>query len=353
VTAPEIARARTSPRRLALVLVLALLGAMVVAASIGAVAISPRSVIALLFEPLGLVGSGVTDAERAIFWSVRVPRVVLGALVGIALGGAGAAVQGLFRNPLADPGLVGVSAGAALGAALTIVVGGGLLAALPSWVRPAVLPLAAFAGGAVVTVLVLRLGAPRGRAAAVTVLLAGVAINALVGAFVGLLSHVASDAELRDLTFWTLGGLGGATWTRVAFTAPWILGTAVLLPRLGRSLDLLSLGEREARYLGVRVERLRTAVVLAIAIGVGAAFSAAGLIGFVGLVVPHLVRLLVGPRHAALIPLSSLFGGALLVGADAVARTVIAPSELPVGLLTASLGAPFFLLLLRREARVP
>ncbi len=334
-------------------LVVGLVVAMTLAASVGAVPISPRSVLALVLEPLGLGAGGVSDAERAIFWSVRAPRVVLGALVGIALGGAGAAVQGLFRNPLADPGLVGVSAGASLGAALTIVLGGAVLAGLPPWVRPAVLPLAAFGGGALVTVFVLRLGAPQGRAAAVTVLLAGVAINSLVGAFVGLLSHVASDTELRDLTFWTLGGLGGATWTRVAFTAPWILATAIALPRLGRSLDILSLGEREAGYLGVQVVRLRRAVVLAIAVGVGAAFSAAGLIGFVGLVVPHVVRLIVGPRHAALIPLSSLFGGALLVGADAVARTVIAPSELPVGLLTASLGAPFFLLLLRREARSP
>jgi iron complex transport system permease protein len=339
--------------RLGLGLALALVALMILGVSVGAVAMSPSRVLTLLLEPFGASGAGLTDADRAIFWSVRLPRVVMGALVGCALGSAGAAVQGLFRNPLADPGLVGVSSGASLGAALTIVIGGGVLSSLPSWVRPAVLPIAAFAGGALVTALVLRLGTPRGRAAGLTVLLAGVAVNALVGAVVGLLSHVASDRELRDLTFWTLGGLSGASWRKIAFVAPWIVAVLVLMPRLGRRLDLLALGEREAGYLGVRVERLRLAVVAAIAISVGAAFAAAGLVGFVGLVVPHLVRLLVGPRHAALIPLSALFGGALLVAADVIARTVIAPAELPVGLLTAAFGAPFFLFLLRREVRVP
>jgi len=355
VTARSVVGVRParSPWRIGLALVGVLVLLMLIGVSVGAVSIAPGRILALLLEPLGVADGRLSDAERAIFWSVRMPRVLMGVLVGGALGGAGAAVQGLFRNPLADPGLVGVSAGSALGAALTIVLGGAFLASLPSWVRPAVLPLAAFVGGALVTVLVLRLGAPRGRAAGLTVLLAGVAVNALVGAFVGLLSHVASDAELRDLTFWTLGGLSGATWQKLAFVAPWILGVLVLLPRLGRQLDLLALGDTEAGYLGLRVARLRVHVVAAISISVGAAFAAAGLVGFVGLVVPHLVRLLVGPRHGALIPLSALFGGALLVGADAVARTIIAPAELPVGLLTASLGAPFFLYLLRREVRVP
>lgn len=330
---------------------MALVVASVWSASTGALSIDASRVLEVfLLEPLGLGAGRATDAERTILLTLRAPRIVLAALVGAALGSAGAAVQGLFRNPLADPGLVGVSAGASLGAALAIVLGGPALAALPAWGRPALLPVAAFAGGAVATLTVLRLGAGlRGRAATLTVLLAGVAVNACVGAVVGLLSQLADDAELRDLVFWTMGGLGGASWTKVAFTAPWILLVCLGLPRLGRTLDLLALGEREAFYLGVRVDRVRALVVGAVAIGVGASVAAAGLVGFVGLVLPHLARLVVGPRHAAVLPISGLGGATLLVVADAVARTAARPAELPVGLFTAALGAPFFLYLLRKE----
>jgi iron complex transport system permease protein len=325
--------------------------AILLTSAVGAVPLGPSKIFKMLAEIVLGPNDAIGQTDRVVLWSLRAPRVVLACLVGASLGSAGAAAQGLFRNPLAEPGLVGVSAGASLGAALVIVIGAPLFAVLPSYVRPAVLPLAAFGGGVAVTMLVVRIGGTRGRTTVATVLLAGVAINALVGAFIGLCSFIATDSQLRDLTFWTLGGLGGATWTTIACAAPWMLLSIVLLPRLGGALDLMLLGEREARYLGVRVARIRTLVIGAIALGVGAAFSTAGLIGFVGLVVPHLVRVVVGPRHSALIPLSGLWGALLLVMADAVARSVVAPFELPVGILTASLGAPFFLHLLRKEAR--
>lgn len=334
------------------------LGALLIAAALwsavtGALAVPLGRAIGILFvEPLGLGVVDATDTERTVLLTLRAPRIVLAALVGASLGSCGAGVQALFRNPLADPGLVGVSAGASLGAALAIVLGGAALAVLPSWARPALLPFAAFAGGAITTVLVLKLGSGlRGRAATVTVLLAGVAVNALVGALVGLLSQVADDGQLRNLVFWTMGGLGSASWSLVAATAPWVLLVVIGLPCVGRTLDLLALGEREASYLGVRVSRVRGIVVAAVAIGVGASVAAAGLIGFVGLVVPHLARLAVGATNRVVIPVSALAGATLLVAADAVSRFVVQPSELPVGLFTASLGAPFFLYLLRRETR--
>ncbi len=340
-----------SARRAWALLTAGLVVAAVWSVSVGALDISwSTSASVLLLEPLGLGGAGARDVERTVLLSLRAPRVVLAALVGAALGSGGAAIQGLFRNPLADPGLVGISAGASLGAALAIVLGGGVLASLPGWARPALLPVASFAGGALATAVVLRLGRGlRGKAATATVLLAGVAVNAMVGALVGLLSQVADDAELRDLVFWTMGGLGRASWTVVAFTAPWILLAVFGLPRLGRTLDLLALGERDATYLGVDVPRMQRLIVAAVAISVGAAVAAAGLIGFVGLVIPHLARILVGARHRSSIALSALAGAALLVAADGVSRTVVAPAELPVGLFTAALGAPFFLYLLRKE----
>ncbi|MBL9025615.1 MAG: iron ABC transporter permease [Myxococcales bacterium] len=342
---------RTS--RVAAVLAVLLLVAALVSATTGALAVPLSRALGLLFlEPLGLASVTASETERTVLFTLRAPRIVLAALVGAALGSSGAGVQALFRNPLADPGLVGVSAGASLGAATAIVLGGGALAAAPPWARQALLPLAAFAGGIATTWLVLKLGTGlRGRAATVTVLLAGVAVNALVGAFVGLLSQIADDGQLRDLVFWTMGGLDGASWPLVAATAPWVLLAILALPRAGRTLDLLALGEQEAGYLGVDVRRVRAVVVGAVAIGVGASVAAAGLIGFVGLVVPHLARLAVGSKNKSVIVISALGGATLLVGADAAARFVVRPSELPVGLFTAALGAPFFLWLLGRETR--
>ncbi|MFO0548405.1 MAG: iron ABC transporter permease [Polyangiaceae bacterium] len=344
-----------TPRRVSARAALAafLLGLVVItllSVAIGPTRIPISHVARWLVDPAGNgVAASLPPTEATIVWSLRLPRVLLAAVVGAGLGASGAAAQGLFRNPLADPGLVGVTSGATLGAAFTIVMAGPVLVMLGPTGRAALLPLTAFAAGALTTLLVVRLGGRRGRASTATVLLAGVAINALAGALVGLLSHVASDAELRNITFWTLGGLGAASWTKVVASALPVAISIALLVRSSRGLDVFALGESTARLSGLDVVSLRRRVVVAQALGVGAAVAAAGLVGFVGLVVPHLVRMLVGPRQAGVLPASAALGAGLVVLADTIARTVIAPAELPVGVLTACVGAPFFLVLLRRE----
>ncbi len=331
----------------------ALLGLLVVTA-IGALAFGATSlglgrVVSLALEPLGRVDPRITEADRTVLWSIRAPRVVLAALVGAVLAMSGAALQGLFRNPLADPGLIGVSSGGSLGAASMIVVGAPLFAIAPAWLRPAMLPLAAFAGGLVATRLVLRLSTSEGHTHVGVMLLAGVAVNAFVGAALGLLASFATDRALRDLFFWTLGSFSMASTTSVAAAAIPIAVCLVGLPRFARALDVMLLGDVEAKHLGVRVSRVRSAIVVLSSLGVGAAVSVVGLIGFVGLVVPHLVRLSIGPRHERLLPLSALLGASLVIVADTLARAVVAPLELPIGVLTALVGGPSFLWLLFRE----
>lgn len=342
--------ARVRPSRTLVALGVLLLVALIVAVLIGPTSVPARHLLAILIDPAGSgPAADIPRSERVIFWSLRLPRAILCALVGSALGAGGAGAQGLFRNPLADPGLVGVSAGATLGAALCIVVAGPWLAAHAPWARAGALPFAAFVVGAATTFLVVRLGGRTDRSATAMVLLAGVAINAFAGAAVGLLSHVASDSELRNLTFWTLGGLSGASWGKVWFTLPAVAVAIGIFLANARALDVFALGELNARVTGVDVKQLRRIVITALALGVGAAVAAAGLVGFVGLIVPHVMRLLLGPRHGALIPASALGGAVLVLCADGLSRTIVPPAELPVGLLTAAVGAPFFLHLLRRE----
>lgn len=300
---------------------------------------------------LGLLGlwpadPGLGQAEL-IVGQLRLPRVLLGLAVGAVLALSGVAMQGLFRNPLADPGLIGVSSGAALGAALAIV-GGALLGGLPAVLEPYLLSLCAFAGGLGVTALVYRLGRREGQAQVSTMLLAGIALTALAGALIGLFTYFADDTTLRTLTFWNLGSLSGAGYDRLW---PLLLVTFVVvlwLPTRASALNALLLGESEARHLGFDVERLKRELVLCTALGVGAAVAAAGMIGFIGLVVPHLIRLLVGPDHRIVLPASALAGASLLLLADLVARLLLQPAELPIGIVTALLGAPFFLYLLLR-----
>ncbi|MCQ4348145.1 iron ABC transporter permease [Pseudomonas stutzeri] len=296
---------------------------------------------------LPLAGEGLEQAEL-IVGQIRLPRALLGVAVGVLLALCGVAMQGLFRNPLADPGLVGVSSGAALGAALAIV-GAALFGGAPDWLAPWLLSGCAFLGGLGVTALVYRLGRREGQTRVATMLLAGIAVTALAGAGIGLFSYLADDATLRSLTFWNLGSLNGASYARLWPLLPVAAAVALWLPCRAMALNALLLGESEARHLGVEVERLKRELVLCCALGVGAAVAAAGMIGFVGLVVPHLVRLLSGPDHRLLLPAAALAGGALLLLADLAARLLMAPAELPLGTLTALLGAPFFLYLLQRE----
>ncbi|WP_280365045.1 iron chelate uptake ABC transporter family permease subunit [Pseudomonas sp. BN411] len=301
---------------------------------------------ALRLAGLPFSGEGLEQAEL-ILGQIRLPRTLLGLAVGAVLALSGVAMQGLFRNPLADPGLVGVSSGAALGGAAAIV-GGAALGGLPDAFAPYLLSVCAFAGGLGVTLLVYRLGRRDGQTSVATMLLAGIALTALAGAVIGLFTYLADDATLRSLTFWNMGSLNGASYSRLWPLLIVTLFVVFWLPRRAKALNALLLGESEARHLGFDVERLKRELVFCTALGVGAAVAAAGLIGFIGLVVPHLVRLVAGPDHRVLLPASALAGASLMLLADLAARLVLAPAELPIGIVTALIGAPFFLYLLVR-----
>jgi iron complex transport system permease protein len=312
----------------------------------GPMRITVLQTVSILVERLtGIELWAYDEVQAQVLWSIRVPRVLLGGLVGAGLAVSGAALQGLFRNPLADPTLIGVSSGAALAVALALVFGGAALAALGA-AAPFALPVAALLGGVTAVSIVWRLAARRGSTSVTTMLLVGIAINALCGAGIGVCIYAANDAQLRDVTFWMLGSLNGATWALIAATAPFFVLAFAVLPRLARGLNAMLLGEEEAGHLGVRVDRVKRWLVASSALAVGAAVSVSGMIGFVGLVVPHIVRLTLGPDHRVLIPASALLGAIGLIGADIIARTVLGPADLPIGIVTALLGSPIFLWLL-------
>ena len=336
------------PRPLLLAMGVLLLLAFWLSLALGPVSLPLGDTLLAALRLLGLPidGEGLQRAEL-ILGQIRLPRTLLGLCVGIVLALSGVAMQGLFRNPLADPGLVGVAGGAALGAAIAIV-GGSMVGGLPPALAPYLLSICAFTGGLIVTAVVYRFGRRDGQTNVATMLLAGVAMTAMSGAGVGLFTYLADDATLRSLTFWNLGSLNGASYPRLWPLLLVTVGVAVWLPRRASALNALLLGESEARHLGFNVERIKLELVLCTALGVGAAVAAAGLIGFIGLVVPHLMRLLVGPDHRVLLPASLLAGASLLLLADLVARLVLAPAELPIGIVTALIGAPFFLYLLVR-----
>lgn len=305
----------------------------------GPVSIEPSEVLATLWSKLGGAAPTLDEGKVAVLWEIRLPRVAAGVLIGTLLALCGTLLQGLFRNPLADPGLLGVSSGAAFAAALFLVFGSG----------PTGLPVAAFAGALAATFLVRKLGGDRVDPG--TLLLAGIAVNAFAGAGTGLLSFLANDAQLRSLTFWSLGSLGGSSWTTVGLLCVPVVVLCLWSKRIATQVDALLLGEREAAHLGVDVKRLQRELVLASALGVSATVAAAGMIGFVGLVVPNLLRLILGPSHGRLLVASGLTGGIVLVGGDLVARTSVAPTELPIGVVTSLIGAPFFAWLLIRRRR--
>lgn len=339
---------RPAPLTVLLLLGVCALLSVLPAVAVGAVSISPLQAIGILLDACG-ISTGVVYApdQAAVLLAVRLPRVLLGVIVGGTLGMCGSALQALFRNPLADPGVLGVSSGAALGACLAVVIGfSGLGLALPAAFEPYAISIAAFLGALVVTGLIALMA--RTRAGITTVLLVGIAISALAGAATGVLTFVATDEQLRSITFWSLGSLAGATWQSLSGALPFILPALLLLPFTARSLDALALGEREAEHLGVRVARVRRIVIVLSALAVGAAVAATGGIGFIALVAPHLVRMLAGPRARTTMIGGALLGATLLVLADLTARTVVAPAELPIGVVTAIIGTPVFLWLVLR-----
>lgn len=312
--------------------------AVLAGAMLGPVSIGPAQWLEVVSNPFG------ESMESSVFWEIRLPRVVLAALVGAALALAGAGVQGIFRNPLADPGLIGVSAGASVGAVVCFAAG--WQSALGGWALPAM----AFGGGLGAVGLLRLFHAGHEGAGASGLILSGIALNAMLGSVLGFALFSASDSALRSITFWTLGSCGGANWAQNLVLAVFFVAGAVLLSRNARALDALQLGEAQAAHLGIATGRVRGEVIVACALLTGAATAFAGMIGFIGLVAPHIARLLAGGLHKMVLPVSVGIGAVLLVGADLGARTLVAPAELSVGILTAAAGGPFFLWLLRRRA---
>lgn len=328
----------TGHRRSPLIAVLAL--------AFGAVACLALMVGAVPIDVFDLLRGALTPRDTSVIAGIRLPRILLAAVVGASLAVSGAAMQGLFRNPLADPGLIGISSGAALAVAVTIV----LVAPSSSGVLGLYgLSVAAFAGGLATSLMIFRFSRWSGGSSVTYMLLTGIAVTAIAGAGTGFLTFLSDDQQLRTLTFWTMGSLSGALWTAVGVAASVVVPSTLVLFRRARDLNLLLLGEREARYLGVDSDRLKRTVIICTALSVGAAVAVSGIIGFVGLVVPHLVRLMIGPDHRVLIPASALLGGTLVMLADTVARTVVAPAEMSVGILTSLIGGPFFLWLLMTQ----
>ncbi|GAA2312403.1 iron ABC transporter permease [Streptomyces kunmingensis] len=344
---PRQAPAR-QPRGRAWLLTLGLAAALValalLSAGIGAYDIPPGDVLASVQHRVGLGGSALDRVGESVLWNVRLPRVVLALLVGASLGCAGALMQGVFGNPLAEPGVIGISSGAAVGAVACIALG---LDFFGTWT----ITVCAFVSGLATVLIVYTMSRSAGRTEVVTLILTGIAVNAFAGALIGLFLSYADTAAVNQITFWQLGSLAQATWPKVLAVLPCAALGLLVAPFYSRKLDLLSLGERPARHLGVDVEKLRIALILVIALLTAAAVAVSGVIGFVGLVIPHLLRMLAGPGHRFLVPGSALGGAVVLIGADLAARTVAAPAELPIGALTALTGSPFFFWLLRRTRR--
>jgi iron complex transport system permease protein len=293
----------------------------------------------------GLPEADSTPVEIVIIRDVRLPRILLGGLTGACLATTGAAIQGLFRNPLADPALIGVSSGAALLAAFSIVFGGLFGEITGFWLF---VPFVAFLGGLVATWLVMWLGTTVNGTSVSLMLLAGIAINAVAIAGVGTISYLSDETQLRSVTFWALGSFNDADWRGIALSSV-VLAVVLLLCRETRNLNAIILGESEARHLGVEVENLKRRIVILTALGTGVAVSLAGIIAFIGLVVPHLIRMSMSADHRILLPASALLGGILVICADAVSRVIVAPAELPVGIVTSLIGGPFFIYLIIRQ----
>ncbi|MEM7023109.1 MAG: iron chelate uptake ABC transporter family permease subunit [Pseudomonadota bacterium] len=330
-------------------LVLLLIVALGFSLSVGAIDIPFRAVVLILADTLGLPVGPVDQSAATVLLSIRLPRAIVGVLVGGGLAIAGAAMQGLFRNPLADPALIGVSTGAALMAVATIVLGGALIGQLGPVLAPFALPVGAFVGGLLTTFLIQQVATRDGQVQIATMLLAGIAVNALAGALVGTMTFLSDDQQLRELTFWMMGSLASTTWRGLLPAIPFLLLPILVLPKFWRSLNAMLLGEIEAQYLGFDVDRAKRRLIILVALVTGAGVAVSGVIGFVGLVTPHLVRLSIGPDHRYLLPCSALLGASLLLLADMAARTLVLPAELPIGIVTACFGAPFFLWLLARR----
>lgn len=324
-----------------LVLGLAILASL----SLGAFSIPFPQTIAILFDQIGISIGSFELQQSNVLLQIRLPRVVLTLLVGGGLGISGAALQGMFRNPLVEPGLIGVSSGAALFAVIFMVLIPTATASF-SWVKLLGLPVFAFIGGLICVTAVYQLSKTQGKTDAATLILAGVAINALAGALIGLVLFFADDSALRSFTFWSLGDLGGTTWAKIPISFLLIAIPSIFLLFYSRQLNALALGEQEAFHMGVNVQQVKIRLLISCALIVGAGVAMVGMISFVGLVVPHLIRILFGADHRLVLPGSFLLGAILLNFADLIARLIVIPAEMPIGVITALIGAPFFIWLI-------
>lgn len=317
--------------------------------TIGAVSIPVQDVIIILLQKIGLFnGVQVDSMHEIVLTTIRLPRIFMTLLIGAALGVSGASLQGLFRNPLVEPSLIGVSGGAAAGVVLVIVFGTVLSLPTEGFLYNSIIPFTAFAGGLLATFLVLKLSSQAGKTNITVLVLVGVAINALAGAIIGLAVFYADENQLRTFTFWTLGDLGGATTVKLIIAAPLLITAIVAMLFYSNTLNAIALGEAEAYHMGVHVERTKRNIIFFSALAVGVSVSLAGMIGFIGLVIPHLIRVLFDSDNKLVLPASVIGGAWLLIIADIVARTVVTPAELPIGVMTALIGSPFFIMLLMK-----
>ncbi len=295
--------------------------------------------------------SDVSQTDQYVFLDIRLSRIVMAILIGSALAVSGTCLQGMFKNPLATPDLIGITAGASLFAAIAIVLGAYIKPYIPEAMHFSLLSIAAFVGSFITMSLVYRISTSNGKTNVVMMLLSGVAVTALGFAVMGLLIYISKEEQLRDLTFWNLGSLGGASWTKNGILLAVILLSYYFLIGKGKTLNAMMLGERDAMHLGIPVERTKKQIVLFTALLVGTSVAFAGTIGFVGLIIPYILRLIFKSNYYIILPLSAVLGSVLLLGADTISRTVVAPSEIPIGILTAFMGAPIFIAILLKQKR--
>ena len=318
----------------------------------GPVSISAKQILDILFPNFFNLDSSTTKIHEMVIWNIRIPRLILAFLVGGGLGLSGAILQGLFRNPLIDPGFIGVSSGAAVGAMFAIMFSNIFYLYLGEIVFDVLLPMMSILGSFITTFLIYKISIFSNKTNIMTMLLAGIAINALAGSIIGLLVSFSSDAELRTFTFWTLGGLDAADWDivlMVSILVVLVVFAFLIIYSIRNKLDIFMLGDSQATHLGVDVEKLKRIIILFSSTIVGVSVAFCGMIGFIGLVTPHLVRLFIGPKHSYLIPGSALLGAILLIVSDLISKIVIAPAQLPVGVVTSLIGAPFFILLIIKQ----
>ena len=331
-------------------LVVLLIAVMILSSCIGAVSITASEFISIMSYKTGFSDAvNFKPQQAAVLLNIRLPRVMLGILIGAGLGVSGAAIQGLFRNPLAEPGLIGISSGATLFAVLMIVLDVSFFKLLTGAIGFYALSLAAFVGACITTMLVYRLSMRNGKTVITTLLLSGIAINALAGAFTGLLTYMATDEQLRTITFWSLGSLGGASWETVTGILPFIIIPVAGLPFLAKSLNVIALGDAQALHMGIDVVTVKRIILVLATIAVGASVAVAGMIGFIGLIIPHIIRMTFSADNRLVIPGSAILGASLLTLADLLARTIVTPAELPIGILTALIGTPVFIYIIITE----